>query len=54
MMKNYSVATAVKVIDQAARTFAGIGITNESLCSRPRRSCGPSSSLTASRRCSNG
>ncbi len=54
MMKNYSVATAVKVIDQAARTFGGIGITNESLCSRHRRSCGPSSSLTASRRCSNG
>jgi len=31
MMKNYSVATAVKTIDQAAQTFGGIGITNESL-----------------------
>jgi alkylation response protein AidB-like acyl-CoA dehydrogenase len=30
MMKNFSVATAVKVIDQAAQTLGGIGITNES------------------------
>jgi acyl-CoA dehydrogenase len=30
MMKNYSVATAVNVIDQAAQTLGGIGITNES------------------------
>lgn len=30
MMKNLSIATAVRVIDQAAQTFGGIGITNES------------------------
>jgi acyl-CoA dehydrogenase len=31
MMKNFSIKTAVRVIDQAAQTFGGIGITNESL-----------------------
>jgi acyl-CoA dehydrogenase len=30
MMKNFSIATAVKAIDQAAQTLGGIGITNES------------------------
>jgi acyl-CoA dehydrogenase len=33
MMKNYSVATAVKVIDRVVQTFGGIGITNDSLLS---------------------
>jgi alkylation response protein AidB-like acyl-CoA dehydrogenase len=33
MMKNYSVATAVKAIDRVVQTFGGIGITNESLLS---------------------
>jgi acyl-CoA dehydrogenase len=33
MMKNYSVATAVRVIDRVVQTFGGIGISNDSLLS---------------------